>query len=53
MYYMCMNYILCRTPVVHMFHTCNAGVYPTQYHILHVKNYMCNTCVYPTHVLYV
>ncbi len=42
---------MCKTYVIHMFHTSNIGVYPT--HALHVYNYMCNVGVYTTYVLHV
>ncbi len=42
---------MCKTPGIHMFHTCNTGVYPT--YVLDVLNYMCNTGVYHTCVLHV
>ncbi len=33
---------MCKTPVIHMFHTCNTDVYPTHVlmytHIIHVKH---------------
>ncbi len=41
---------MCQTLVIHMFHICNTGIYPT--HVLHVQNCMYNTGVYPTHVLH-
>ncbi len=47
----CFRCIMCKTPVIHMFHICNTGVYPT--YLLHVQNYMCNICVYPTPLLHV
>ncbi len=37
-----------QTQLIHIFHTCNTGVYPTHVHdVLHVYNYMCITCVEP------
>ncbi len=40
---------MCKTPVIHIFHVCNSGVYPT--HGLHVKNYMCSN-VYTLYMYY-
>ncbi len=53
---------MCKTPVIHMFHTCNTGIYPTHVlsvelcvvpvYILHMY-YMCRTtCVVPVHILH-
>ncbi len=40
---------MCKTPVIHMFHTYNTSVYPK--HVLYLQKYICNTGVHPTHVL--
>ncbi len=59
-YYMCnahVIYVWCfrcitiviHTPVIHMFHTCNIGAYPTL--VLHMLTYMCNTGVYSTYYI--
>ncbi len=45
--------VMCKTPVLHMFYTCNTGVYVTHVHVLYVLNYMCNIGVYPTSALHV
>ena len=43
---------MCRTPVIHVFHTCNTGVYPT-YVLIYTYNTPKNTCNTPKNTTYV
>ncbi len=47
-------YCMCKVPIIHMFHTCNEGVYTTYVlhvfeiyvsatYVIHIDFYICNT----------